>query len=118
MAQVNPSTFSFHLKKDDLEPPLRIKVYDSETAEAFNLTGYTGKFYMALTSDKTTPVVNGVAVNITSATDGEAEYRWVLGDTDVAGEYYFEFRFTSGGRNFSVPLVSPGKVVIETKIGT
>lgn len=119
MAQVNPQDFSFHIKKDDLEPPLKIRICDSDSGDVFDLTGYTSKFYMALKSDKSTVKVDAGTVTITDETDGKAEYRWVSGDTDTEGLYYYEFRFetTGSGRPFTVPVVSPGVVYIEGKIG-
>lgn len=117
MAQVNPQSFKFHIKQEDLNPPLKIKIYDSDTELPFDLTDYTGKFYMALKTSKSTAVINGSTVTITDAAEGEAEYRWSDGDTDDVGEYYFEFRFTIATKTFTLPVVSPGVIVIESKIG-
>lgn len=117
MAQVNPQDFSFHLKKDDIDPSLKIRLIDSDTELAFDLTGYTGKFYMALRDTSTVLKINGSAVNITSEVLGEAQYDWSGTDTDTVGEYLFEFRFTKSSKTFTMPTVSPGVVIIESKLG-
>ena len=96
---------------------MRIKIYDSDTNDPLDLTDYTAKFYMAPRNQRDNPVIDGESVNITSAVLGEAEYRWQSGDTDTAGKYIYAFRFTSSNRSFTVPVVSPGIVVIEDKIG-
>ena len=118
MALVNPQDRVLHMKVGDLAPALKIKLYDESTdpVTVFNLTPYTGKFYLALLSDKSQIKVNGSAVTITSAVNGEAEYQWTAGDTNTAGTYCWEFRFTTGGKTFSVPLVSPGTLIIESHI--
>lgn len=117
MPQINPIDFSFHLKTGDLLPALKIKLYDGNTSEPFDLTTYTGKFYMALLDTPSTYKINGVSVNIIDAINGEAEYRWAGTDTNTAGVYLFEFRFTASSKTFTVPVFSPGKVTIESKIG-
>lgn len=117
MGQVNPRDFSFHINQGDLLPALAIQITDEDTGLPLDLTTYTGKFYMAPVNAKDTPKINGVAVNITNATEGEAEYRWSGTDTDTPGSFYFEFRFTAASKTFTVPVISPGKVFIETKIG-
>jgi hypothetical protein len=118
MAQVSPVDSSFHIKKGDLNPPLRIKLWDSETGLPLDLSTYTVTFYMALASDKhTSPKINGVAANITDATNGLVEYRWAGTDTDTVEKYYYEFKFTAGGKSFRIPVNNPGVVIIESKIG-
>jgi hypothetical protein len=117
MASLNPNDFSFHLKKGDLLPALKIKIYDSSTGCPFDLTAYTGTFYMALLSNKSTVKVNGSAVSITDAVEGEAEYRWTGTDTNTVETYAFEFRFTSGGKQFTIPTNNVGIVKIEKAIG-
>lgn len=117
MGQFNPDNFVFYAKKGDLQLPLKIKLYDGDCSTPFDLTGYTGKFYMSDEDDFTDVKVNGVAVNITDAEEGEAEYRWVSGDTDTVGRYRYEFQFTYGTKSFRVPIYSPGIVVVVEKIG-
>lgn len=118
MPQVNPIDFSFHIKKDDLDPAIKIRLYQGSYSVPFDLTDYSGVFSMAPVDDQETPKVDSQTVNITSPTDGEAEYRWQSGDTDTAGKYYFEFKFTKAGKSFTVPVISPGVVVIEPRIGS
>ena len=117
MGKVNPLTFTFHIKQDDLYPPIRIKIYNVCDSVYVDLTGYVGTFYMAPISDKSTPKVNAGTVSITDAENGEAEYIWQIGDTDTPGQYYYEFRFTKDSKTFTVPVISPGIIYIETKIG-
>jgi len=115
--KVNPLNYEFHIKEGDTYPPLRIRLYNTSIDEAFNLQGYTGKFYMAPLGDKASPVVDGGTVNITDATNGEAQYEWSSADTATAGQYTYEFRFTKGSDVFTVPVISPGVIYVETKIG-
>ena len=117
MPSVNPIDFSFHLKKNDLLPPIKIELTEDGTTTPFDLTNFTGKFFMALSDDLTTAKVDGSAVTITDAANGKAEYRWSGTDTDTEGKFQFEFRFTSASKTFSVPVVSPGVVVVEVAIG-
>lgn len=121
MPQVNPIDYSFHIKTGDLLPALKIQIFDGNTSEPFNLDGYTGEFFMAPNDDWSNPIVDGGLVTITDAANGLAEYQWQVGDTDTKGIYVFEFRFSKyveeEGRTFTIPIFSPGKVVIETKIG-
>jgi len=116
MAQFNSSDSTFYLKKDDLQLPLKIKVFDGDCDIPFDLTGYTGKFYMADEDDPTDIKVNGSSVTITDEENGEAEYRWTSGDTNTVGRYRYEFQFTFGGKSFRIPIYSPGIVVIVGKI--
>jgi hypothetical protein len=116
MANVNTIDFSFHLKKGDLYPALKIKLYDGKTSTPFDLTGYTGEFYMSPVSDRSSPVIDGETVTITDEDEGEAEYRWSSGDTDEIGTFYFEFKFAKSGKTFTEPKITPGKVVIEPTI--
>lgn len=118
MPQVNPIDFSFHLKKDDTDSALKIKLRDGTTLDDFDLTDYSATFSMAPISNRETPKVDTQAANITIPTEGKVEYRWQTGDTDTVGKYYFEFKFTKSGKSFTVPVVSPGIVVIEPRIGT
>jgi len=117
LAQVNPQDFRFHIKKGDLNPPLRIQLIDSDTDEAYDLSLYTGTFSMASIDEDDVYKVEEESVNITDTTNGKAEYRWQSGDTDTEGEFIFEFRFTASGKYFTVPVVSPGVVKVERAIG-
>jgi hypothetical protein len=117
MGSINPIDFSFHLKKNNLLPPLKIQLFERGTSDVFDLTGYTGTFYMAPKSDKSTPKISGGTVTITDQVNGKAEYRWVSDNTDTSGQFYFEFRFTKSGETLTVPVVSPGLVYIEVPIG-
>jgi len=114
---INPIDFSFHVKKGDLLPPLKIQIYESGTEDVFDLTGYVGTFYMAPVDAKSTAKISAGTVYITDYTNGKAEYKWSGTNTDTVGEFYFEFRFTKSAQAFSVPVISPGVVYIESRVG-
>ena len=116
--KVNQINFAFYINKDDRYPPLRIKIYNEDTDSDFDLLGWVGKFYMAPVDDKSNPKVDAGTVVLTDPTGGEAEYQWAAGDTDTSGKYYYEFRFTKDSKTFTVPAVSPGVIVINSKIGS
>jgi len=119
MALINPANNNFfYIKKGDLDPPLKIKIYDSQTDEVFNLTGYTAVFSMALKTDRNNPIIDESTADITDYSEGEAEYKWVSGDTDELGAYLFEFKFTKANKSFTIPVLNTGYVVIEPRIGT
>lgn len=117
MGKVNPIDFSFHIKKGDTDLPLRMQLFDSDTCTEFDISGYSIRFYMAPIDDLSTPKVNGSSANIVSAADGIFEYIWGANDTDTEGKFQFIFKLTKSGKTFSVPLVSPGIVVVEPTIG-
>jgi len=117
MSQFNSMDSNFYTKKDSTELPLKVKLHDNDCSTAFDLTGYTGKFYMSDEDDYTDVKVDGSAVTVTSAEDGEAQYNWVAADVDTIGRYRYEFEFTKAGKSFRIPVYSPGIVVITEKIG-
>jgi hypothetical protein len=116
MAQVNPVTYDFYTKKDDTLPALKVKIRNADDYSDFDLTNYTGIFNMAPVSSLNTPKVSGGSVQITNATEGEAQYNWQAGDLDTVGKYYWEMRFTKAGSTFTIPVATRGVVYVESRI--
>jgi len=114
--RVSPIDFSFYIRKGDTAIPLKITIKDTSACDAFDLTGYSAVFSMAIESDNDDIVISDGLVNITTPSDGEAEYRWQEGDTDTVGRYNFVFKFTKDGKTFTVPTISPGVVVVQRTI--
>lgn len=90
------NTFTF--VQGDRRPFFAVIVKNQLDNAVVDLTGASGVFYMRskylVGQTAGSPKVNGVAVNITSAVNGQAEYRWAAGDTDVPGFYQAAFKFT------------------------
>jgi hypothetical protein len=61
------------------------------------------------------PKVNGVAVNITSAVNGQAEFRWGATDLDVPGLYQAAFKFTLSDGLVQTVIIDD--VVVLPKLG-
>lgn len=118
MGQISQISYDFHLHRDDLAPALKVKLYDGDTGDAFNLDGYTAEFYMTPVIDRDNIKIMGSTANITNAAEGEVEYRWSTGDTDEEGKFYWEMRFTKSGKSFRIPVRTPGIVVIERSIAS
>ena len=99
----------FYMKTDDLLPYYRVIFYDS--VGRLDLSGCS--VVMSMVNDDGAIKVNAAAVTITDATKGEAEYRWNVGDTDTAGDFYLEFVITSpASLPFTLPSSFRAKVVI------
>ncbi len=103
---ISPLYLSCH----DLQP------YYQFAVDGIDLTGTN--FVCSMRNNITGQIkINRATVGcvITSATAGQAEYRWQVGDTDTAGVYSIEFEFTpiTGGK-FTVP----GEGMVATVIIT
>lgn len=87
---------TFDIKQNDRRPYLEIAFEDS-TGTAVDLTGVLG-VYFSMRAIGGSVKVNRQSCTVTSAADGEAEYRWASGDTDTSGVYEgeFEIEWTSG----------------------
>lgn len=117
MGQINPTNFAFHIKEGDLASPIKTKIYQGSTSIPYDLTGWTVTFSMALVDTPETLKVANQSCTVADAANGEVEYRWASGDTDTAGSYTFEFMFTKDARFFTEPTISPGLVIVETRLG-
>lgn len=118
--QVDPITSKVNVIKGSTGVPLKVRLFDGATGEAYDLTGHTVKFYMAPVSDIEDPKINGKAAVVTSAAEGRCEYRWVTEDVDTVGDYVYEFEFTitSSSKTFRIPAGSRGQIKIIENIGT
>lgn len=104
----------FYIKKGALQPYFRTKAEDS-SGTAVDITGAT--IYCTLTKLDGTVQVNAqtAGIVVTDGTAGEFEYRWVSGDTDIAGTYEVEFRIVpASGGDFTLPVIPKeiAKVII------
>ena len=70
MGKVNPLNYEFHIKQDDLYPAIRVKLFNVCDSEYVDLTGWTGKFYMASVMDKSIAKVDAGTVEITDEISG------------------------------------------------
>jgi hypothetical protein len=83
---------TFKIKKGDTKPYLAVTLQNSDET-AIDLTDATIVFRMGnLSNYQNIPLLGEVTV--TSATDGECEFRWDEDDTLQVGSYYGEFEIT------------------------
>lgn len=87
----------------DLQPYYYAQAKDSDGV--INLTGASIVCNLKNSLDNTIKINRQSAgINITDAVNGEFEYRWVSGDTDITGDYLIEFEVTpSSGGKFTLP---------------
>ncbi len=82
--------------EDDFGFNLSFAVKNKTDGSAFNLTGYTIKFYMWLPS-ATVSKINGGACNPVVATSGTCVYPVQAADFDTIGSYNWELILTKPG---------------------
>ena len=81
----------FTIKQGDTSPALSVQFkWDDSVVD---LTDATVKMYMGL-YDESSLLIDGATCTITDAENGEIEYAWQTGDTDVVGLYEVEFVVT------------------------
>lgn len=101
----------FKIKKGDTAPAFGVQLFDSNR-RPIQLAGATVVFRMRLRDGLPASVVEGAAT-IDSATRGEVSYHWQVGDTDVVGEYYWEWEITfNDGTVMTIPGDKYGKFEI------
>jgi hypothetical protein len=81
--------------KDEAGFDLPFIVRDRKTGDRFPLSGYTITFFMWL-PDAVSSKVNGGAVVIDDAANGECHYVVQAGDFDTVGSYNWELRLVAG----------------------
>lgn len=98
-------------------PYFAVQIVDEDDV-AVSLSGATVTFYFAdqLTKEGTAAKVNGSSVTVTSAADGECEYRWASGDLDVPGIYDATFRITYSDATVEDVVIE--NVVVRAKLGS
>lgn len=91
------SSNTFRIKANDRRPYLQIAFVDAN-GDAVNLTGALAVRFHMKPVDSATLKIDGGSATVTDATNGLAEYRWTVGDTDTAGLFHgeFEIEWTSG----------------------
>lgn len=101
---------TFSIKKGDTHPVFSVTMQYSN-GSAIDLTN--GSVFMYLGSiNNYTPVFSG-ACNITSATAGQAEYRWTGSpDNFVVGTYLAEFKAIWTGSQLTLPADHSLKLIV------
>lgn len=90
--QIGPRVQRF--KQGDRGLSLYWVAEDWETMESVNLMGFTAcQFVFRKRTDAPAAAITGAGVVVTPET-GELRYDWAAGNTDIAGEYYGEFKVT------------------------
>lgn len=81
------------IKQGDTGPSIKaiLKGFDGI---AQDLTGAQVRFNLVNAANSKDVRIDHGVVDITTAVNGEVEYVWEAGDTDIAGEYYGEFEAT------------------------
>jgi hypothetical protein len=108
------STKALKITKNDLQPYYHATAEDSNGV--IDITGAT--IVCTMKNIRTGDLkINrqSAGINISDATNGEFEYKWVSGDTDTVGGYEIEFEITptSGGK-FTYPTTEEdGKAIVE-----
>ena len=98
----------------DEDPPLGFRFLDAE-GENLDISGASVKFSM-VDADGTAKV-DAQSCTITSAEDGEGEYRWDATDLDTAGEYQGQFLITwAGGDEQTVPLKENLFIIVKERV--
>lgn len=106
------ATFTF--TQGDRRPFFAVIVKNQLTNEVVDLTSCTATFYFKHERAKTAKV-SGSSVNITSAVNGQMEYRWGANDLDVPGIYDAAFKITlSDGLVQTIVITG---VEVLTKLG-
>jgi hypothetical protein len=77
----------FFIKRHDLLPPILATLVD-ENSTPVNITGATVKAILKL---KNPPLVISGPCVVSDAANGEVDFYWQPGDTDVSGTYKLEF---------------------------
>jgi hypothetical protein len=104
-----------YLTQHDLQPTYKVTVVDS-SAVAIDLTSAVIRVNMRL-EDSTALTLNRstAGITITSATSGQFEYAWQVGDTDSTGTFDIEFEVTPNtGGKFTIPNKIPSQ---STSVG-
>ena len=96
-------------------PFFAVTIKSALTNAAVSLVGATVLFFWAEEKDPLTAIVDGGTVNVTSAADGECEYRWGASDLPRQGTYtaIFEVEHSDGKKQ---PVRIEG-VVVKPAIG-
>lgn len=103
------ANYDFTLAAGDLLPIVERTLYLPGGAVA-DLTGVTVEFRWKRVGSSGNAQVR--TATIVAATRGRVRYEWVLGDTDVAGEYDYKFRGFWDGKPMSFPSASHGRFLI------
>lgn len=100
----------FNLRVGDTGPYYYAQIVD-QNGDAVDITGATVTFSMR--SMTGTAKVSGSAMEISTASSGEIEYRWDAADTDWAATFAVQIQMTLGGLTYSFPTSGVAKVIIS-----
>lgn len=101
------------IKKDDTEPPLRVKCF-TEGNDPFNLDGYSATLKMRRSDGDTNKVDSSATVE--QAGVGVVEYTWQSGDTDTSGVFDAEI-VADDGSGGTVTFPNQGFFTIKIEDG-
>ena len=99
---------TFNLKTGDTQP-LRAQLVYSSTNLPIDLTGATVLLYVE-------GIVAGGACTLVDEDQGQVQYAWGAGETDVAGDYDAEFKVTIAGVHQRIPSKGTLRVSIAASV--
>jgi hypothetical protein len=102
----------FYIGQGERIPYYPIEVRNKDGAVDLSIIGVTAA-YFRMTNISTASIIISTAANITDLTNGLAEYRWSVGDTDTPADYSALFLFVTPSGNFSLPKNEIAKIVVE-----
>lgn len=105
---------TFVIKQYDTSPSLKTTLVDSDGLP-INLTGASADFIM---KDFNNGIVLNTPMDIVTPLGGVIQYDWAVGDTDVPGTYYIEFKVTyNNGAVETFPNNSNATIVVYPSLG-
>lgn len=110
---------AFRIKQGDTVPNIPFQVFEPDGVTPANLTGATVRIVVRTKggSNATPPLFKKPCV-LTTPADGIGHYDWDEGDTDIGGNFEYEFEITFGDGNIqTVPVDSYLDLVIVDDIG-
>lgn len=110
---------AFRIKQGDTLPNLPFQIFEPDGVTPTNLTGATVNMVVRTKpGTNATPVLFKKPCTLTSAALGQGVYDWDDGDTDVGGNFEYEFEITWPDTNVqTVPVDTYLDLVIVDDIG-
>lgn len=102
------STFCF--VQGNTRPFFAVQLLRQNDHSPVDISGATITFYFRHVDSKA-PQVNGSLCNITDATNGKVEYRWVTGDLATPGLFIAEIRITFADSTIQSVIIEDVRVL-------